>query len=61
MHLVKELKKRFQAVSSLDASTPVHSVVPLQTGLPSHELLLCCQIVCTGRLSGAQPETGTVI
>lgn len=44
----------------MDAGTPIHSVVPLQAGLPSHELLLCCQIVCRGGLTGDQPETGTV-
>lgn len=59
-HLKKTCVYLNQAVSNLDAGTPVHSVVPLQAGLPSHELLLCRQVVCTGGFTGAQLETGTV-
>lgn len=47
-----------QAVPHLDASPPLHPVVSLSSGLPPHELLLCCQTGCRGGLSNPEPQRG---
>lgn len=48
----------FQAVPLMDASAPLHPVVPLSSGLPPHELLLRRQTSGRGGLTGPESQTG---
>lgn len=47
-----------QAVSCLDARAPLHTVEPLPTGLPAHELLLWLQAERSGRPTHPEPAPG---